>query len=204
MKPLPLSVPHSIAGHYHNDAREFAARFDILWESELQKTGRIKSFVDLMLACECALKCHAFLGRLDQDPYETYRLARRAGHRIEQLVRLAIFLDNRSIYEQVGSKLAPFSVLVRYSLDAYATFFPSLADWGDALIEHRTTVGSNTWVLGVRSDVGQLINLASPEFAGVVSDNVDALLQHDQEMKEFMIRVAPNKSFKPKPLRGSA
>lgn len=204
MKALQLSVQHSIAGHYHVDARDFAARFDLLWEHQLHKTGRIKSFVDLLLACECALKCHIFLGRVEQDPQETYQMIRRAGHKIEQLVRLAALLENRSLYERIGSKLSPFSIFVRYSLDAYATFFPALADWKDAPIEHGKTVGNNAWVLDVRSDLEELIEAASPAFSGVVKDDVNALLLHEQQMMDFMIKVAPNKLLKPTPLRGVA
>lgn len=37
----------SIAEHYFHDARDFAARFDVPWENQTHKTGRIKSFVDL-------------------------------------------------------------------------------------------------------------------------------------------------------------
>ncbi len=102
MKTLPISIQHSVADHYHKDARDFAARFDTLWEDQLHKTGRIKSFVDLVMGCECALKCHVFLGRLDQDPDETYKLIRNAGHNTERLSTLAAFLEDRSLYELIG------------------------------------------------------------------------------------------------------
>lgn len=156
MKALPISVQHSVADFYHRDARDFAARFDTLWEDQLRKTGRIKSFVDLVMGCECALKSHVFLSRLDQDPDKTYQLIRRAGHSSEKLSALATFLADRSLYERVATKLAPFSVFVRYSLDAYSTFFPALSDWADAPINHAATVGNNAWVLGVRDGVPRI------------------------------------------------
>jgi hypothetical protein len=68
MKTTPLSVLHTVADHYKSDARDFLDRFDILWEAQLHKTGRIKSFVDLLLSCECILKCHIVLGRTSDDP----------------------------------------------------------------------------------------------------------------------------------------
>ncbi|MCT8276525.1 hypothetical protein [Xanthomonas translucens] len=204
MKTLPISVQHSVAEFYHRDARDFASRFDVLWEDQLHKTGRIKSFVDLVMGCECALKSHVFLSRLDEDPDETYKLVRRAGHNSERLSILAKFLADRSLYEQVGSKLAPFSVIVRYSLDAYSTFFPVLSDWSDAPINHAATVGNNTWVLSVRHDLEQLIDSASTEFTGRVNNDIEAILQNGQELEAFMRRNAPNNLFKPNPLRGSA
>ena len=204
MKALPISVQHSVADFYHRDARDFAARFDTLWEDQLHKTGRIKSFVDLVMGCECALKSHVFLSRLDQDPDKTYQLIRRAGHSSEKLSALATFLADRSLYERVATKLAPFSVFVRYSLDAYSTFFPALSDWADAPINHAATVGNNAWVLGVREDLKQLIDSSSPEFTGVVSDDIGTIIQHEQELEAFMRRVAPNNAFKPTPLRGAA
>lgn len=191
MKTLPLTIQHSVADHYHRDARDFAARFDTLWENQLHKTGRIKSFVDLLMGCECALKCHVFLGRFDRDPGETYRLIRRAGHNAERLSELATFLQDRSLYDLVGPKLAPFSVFVRYSLDAYATFFPALTDWADAPVNYAATIGNNAWVLGVRDDLKSLIDSSSPEFTGIVSPDIGAIIQHEQEMEDFMRRVAP-------------
>jgi len=201
MKTMPISVQHSIAGFYHRDARDFASRFDTLWEDQLHKTGRIKSFVDLIMGCECALKSHVFLSRLDEIPDETYKLVRRAGHNSENLSALATFLEDRSLYERAGSKLAPFSVIVRYSLDAYSTFFPALSDWADAPINHAATVGNNSWVLGVRADLQDLIDSCSAEFTGLVSNDVGAIFQNEQELENFMRRVAPGNSFRSKQIR---
>lgn len=191
MKTLPLSVQHSVADFYHRDALDFAARFDFLWEAQLHKTGRIKSFVDLVMGCECALKSHVFLSRLDSSPDDTYRLVRRAGHSAERLSALAAYLSDRSVYESVGSKLAPFSVVVRYSLDAYAAFFPSLADWSDAPIRYAETVGNNAWVLRVRDELQQLVDSSSHEFSGFVSNDVVAIMELEESLESFMRRVSP-------------
>ncbi|MBA4077341.1 MAG: hypothetical protein C0508_20090 [Cyanobacteria bacterium PR.023] len=191
MKTLPISIQHAVADHYYKDARDFAARFDILWEDQLHKTGRIKSFVDLIMGCECALKCHVFLGSLNQDLDETYEMIRRAGHNVEKLSELATFLQDKSLYELVGSKLAPFSVFVRYSLDAYSTFFPAVTDWADAPVNYAATIGNNAWVLAVRDGLRQLIDSSSPEFSGAISHDIEAIIKHEQDMEEFMRRVAP-------------
>ena len=41
-KSKPTSLLHSIAEHFQNDSRDFAIRFDVLWEngSLLHKMGR--------------------------------------------------------------------------------------------------------------------------------------------------------------------
>ncbi len=202
MKTLPISVPHSVAQHYHRDARDFAGRFDILWESQLHKTGRIKSFVDLVMGCECALKCHIFLGQIEQDPEITYKSIRRAGHKVDELSKLAAFMHDRTIYDLFGTALAPFSVFVRYSLDAYSTFFPALTDRSNAPINYTETIGNNQWVLGLREHLDLLIQEASPEFTGIVNNDIAALFEHEEHMAAFMQQVAPNNSFKPTPHRG--
>jgi hypothetical protein len=191
MNVRPLTVQHSIAEHYFSDSRDFAARFDTLWEDQLHKTGRIKSFVDLVMGCECALKSHIFLGRREIDPVETYIRVRRAGHDIGSLCQMASYLDDRSLYDRMIENLAPFSVFIRYSLDAYATFFPTVVDWDDAPIRHATTIGSNAWVLSIRGDLDLLIESCSDEFTGVLNAEIEEILNHEQEMEAFMRRVAP-------------
>ena len=143
MKTKPISILHSIAEHYAQDAQDFAERFDVLWEKQLHKTGRIKSFVDLMMACERGLKAHVALGRVSEDPTEVYQMIRRASHRIEPLAQAATFLSDRSTYDELASRLDSFSVFIRYSLDAYETFFPLLVERDALKLNYSQTVGNN-------------------------------------------------------------
>lgn len=55
MNLKPMSVLHSLAEHFHRDAVDFGARFDLLWEAGplMHKMGRTKSFTDLLMGCEC-------------------------------------------------------------------------------------------------------------------------------------------------------
>lgn len=46
----------------------------------MHKMGRVKSFVDLLMACECSLKSHALLSMPDKTPVEAYRAVRACGH----------------------------------------------------------------------------------------------------------------------------
>jgi len=185
LKVAPLTILHTIAEHYQRDARDFLERFDILWEAQLHKTGRMKSFVDLLLACECTLKCHIVLGRLGDDPCAVYQGVREYRHDIGRLAGAATYLQDKTLYSEVGKRLAPFSVFIRYSLDAYETFFPSALDRADARIDYSASIGKHPWVLECRGMVSSLLDETYSEFDGFVTDDLSALWQHELDMKAF-------------------
>jgi hypothetical protein len=182
-----MSVLDSLAEHFHRDALDFAARFDLLWEAGplMHKMGRTKTFIDLLLGCECALKAHAFLSHLDGDPVEIYRQVRKRGHRIGDLVDYAELLDDRTTYSRLKDELAQFSVFLRYSLDAYETFFPSFVDRANADLNYSKTIGNNAWVLQVREYLEGLNVASGQRFGGFVTDSLEELLAYDKAMKEF-------------------
>ena len=105
----PTSVHHSIAEYYWLDARDFLSRFDALWEVEAHKTGRIKTFVDLLMGCECALKSHIMLGLLEKCPKEAYSTLRKASHKISTLADSATLNKDRSTYDFLKNELSTFS-----------------------------------------------------------------------------------------------
>lgn len=186
MNPRLLSILSSIAEHYTRDACDFAARFDILWEHQLHKTARIKSFLDLQMACECALKAHVALGRLNDDPKEVYTLIRRSGHQIAALANLANLNVDRGTYDELAARLQDFSVFLRYSLDAYGTFFPYYIERHEARLHYGKTIGNNAWVLQVRSLLNTLLESALNATAGYATDDIEAIIDHELQMKEFM------------------
>lgn len=186
MKTAPLSVLHTIASHYEQDARDFLERFNLLWEAQLHKTGRIKSFVDLLLACECMLKCHIVLQQVQKDPKVVYKEVRSYRHDIQALAHAATYLQDRTCYVQIEERLSQFSVFIRYSLDAYETFFPSALERSDALINYSATIGNNPWVLASRDLVASALSSTHGEFQGLVTDNLSDLLQHDLDMQKFV------------------
>jgi hypothetical protein len=187
---MPISLMRSISKHYFYDARDFAARFDVLWENQTHKTGRIKSFVDLHMSAECVLKAHIFLGRHDDDPKEVYRLVRKAGHSIGALADTAAYLSDRTNYDAIKVQLDEFSVLIRYSLDAYDMFFPSLLERDEAKLKYSETIGNHLWVLGVRAMIGALVDSVADELTGLVSMDIAAILENERQMREFMDSVA--------------
>lgn len=185
MRIAPLSVLNTVARHYQRDAQDFLERFNILWEAQLHKTGRIKSFVDLLLACECTLKGHFVLSRISDEPITVYKEVRHYGHDIGALAAAASYLQDRSCYAAIEERLGPFSVFIRYSLDAYETFFPSALDRDDAPINYSKTIGNNPWVLECRDLVTSLLAATHAEFQGFVTDDLSVLLQHERDMQAF-------------------
>lgn len=185
VKKAPLSVLHTLADHYSRDAWDYLERFDVLWERMLHKMGRTKTFVDLMFACECALKAHIILGRIEDEPTEVYRSLRRLGHDIEALADTANFMKERDVYQSVKDRFGTFSIFFRYSLDAYETFFPSAIERENALINFSKTIGNHGWVLESRANVGLLLDSIRNQLGGLVTNDLLALLQHEEEMKKF-------------------
>lgn len=185
MKEKPLTISHSVATHYFEDARDFSSRFDILWENKLHKTGRIKSFIDLMMGCECILKAHIFIGRSNEDINALYRNVRNKGHRIDLLADYSNYLTDKTIYRKLKTELGGFSVFFRYSLDAYETFFPSALDWEDSEINYSETIGNSHWVSNLRENLAKLIDIISPEFTGFVTSDIRIILEHEEQMEFF-------------------
>ena len=163
-------------------------RFDLLWEAGplMHKLGRVKSFIDLLMACECTLKAHGFLGRLHEDPHEIYRAIRKRSHNIDQLAEYASFNHDRTDYDFLKSRLSMFSIVLRYSLDAYETFFPSLVGQDEAELNYSHTIGSNPWVMEIRAALERLIEAARESFTGIVSQDLEAIFLHNSQMQAFV------------------
>lgn len=187
MKLKPLSVMHTLAEYFHRDALDFASRFDLLWEAGplMHKMGRTKTFIDLLMGCECALKCHGFLSHLSEQPIDVYRQIRGFSHNIANLADYAAFLQNRIYYDHLKVQLASFPVFLRYSLDAHEIFFPLLLDRNDAELNYSQTIGNDAWVLRVRAILEDLNTSVSYQFSGFVSTDIDLLLAHAKQMREF-------------------
>jgi hypothetical protein len=154
-----FKVTFNLAQHYLKDALDFKNRFDILWERELHKSGRMKSFIDLYMCCECVLKSHYFLLNINNDAKKCYLQARRFSHDIPGLASAASGLVSSDIYEKIGSRFKDLSVSLRYSLDMWETLFE-----GDNPI-YSSTVGNHSWVLETREMCVRLIEMVTPSFS---------------------------------------
>ncbi|AHB08387.1 hypothetical protein U875_09610 [Pandoraea pnomenusa 3kgm] len=189
-KPKPVNVLRSIAEHFAEDARDFVERFDLTWGPLTSKTARIKSFVDLMMACECALKAHIAIGHESCDPHEIYSRIRGAGHHIDRLAVLANFMESRSVYEEVSARLGNLSVFVRYSLESYDLFFPLARDWSETKVVYSETIGSDAWIRKLRSQIQQLIDRLNDELGGLVSNDVNAIFLNEVALEELLQEFA--------------
>lgn len=151
----------------------------------MHKMGRVKSFVDLLMACECSLKSHALLSLPDKTPVEAYRAVRACGHNISKLVPLANYLQDRTPYDYLASQLVELPVHIRYSLEAYEAFFPALVDREQADKNYSATIGCNPWVLEIRKVLGVLMEGISKEFSGEVSMDLVELIDSEKAFAEF-------------------
>lgn len=184
-----VSLLHSIAEHYLHDAHDFARRFDLLWEAMPNKTGRIKSFVDLLFACECILKCHIALDRTEENPNVVFKDIIKAGHSIGKLVKLANCTRDQTHYDELGTRLDGLSVFLRYSLNAYESFFPSYIARHEARLNYSQTLGNNEWVLETRALIEPLLHTANEALSGFVTDDIGVILENERQMNEFMTRL---------------
>lgn len=187
MKQKPSSDLHLIAEHFYHDAVDFERRFSLLWESGqlMHKTGRIKSFIDLVMGCECSLKSHALLSMNGSSLSDAYEKVRSCGHRIDRLASLAAFLSDRTHYECLAINLRDFPVSMRYSLDAHEMFFPASID-GDTNDElYSETIGLDTWIGGVHNNLVHLNTSLAYEFSGDVSMDFCEHLQQQRALRMF-------------------
>jgi hypothetical protein len=194
MKPQSLSILHEVGQLYAFDAQDFAERFDVTWERITTKTGRIKSFVDLLMGFECGLKAHiALAGERDhQAPQATYLQIRKSSHSISKLASAATLLADRSLYDHVASRLDSFSVLIRYSLDAYEAFLPWYIDQSSARLNYSSTIGNEGWIRETRELLEPLIKGAYELTTGEVTNDIGRIFDHEKEMMEFVDAVVKN------------
>lgn len=181
-----ISVHHTISEYYWLDAIDFLSRFDALWDFEKHKTGKIKIFVDLLMGCECALKSHVMLGFERLEPKGAYSKLRSASHRISTLADAAQLNSDRSDYNFLKKELSDFQIKIRYSLEAYDTFFPMQCNWNDADINYTKTIGCHPWVISIRNALSRLIEYLNPYFRGIVSNDLAALFENDNEVKTII------------------
>lgn len=185
LRTKPRSLLHTVAEYFHRDAVDFARRFDCLWEAGplMHKMGRTKSFVDLLMACECALKCDGLLSGVDEDPVEVYKRVRRCGHNIRELLTHARFASKETYQPLVA--LVDIPIHIRYSRDAYDAFFPMLVNRDAAELNYARTVGDNSWVLGIRATLGLLNGSVVKEFSGEISMDLGEIFEHEEQFQEF-------------------
>ncbi len=193
MQEYKIDLRTDIARHYFFDASDFLSRFNLLLE-DYSKTKRTKCFVDLLMGFECILKSHIVLSHPSNDMVEVYKVVRSAGHNLVKLSDLAKYSKNRDPYEKVKRELGQFSVFIRYSIDAYENFFPSFIPRGDSNFDYSSTLTNHPWLIEMRDLLKILISETNKEFCGEVTMDIGQILDTEQQMRDFAIKVGIIKS----------
>lgn len=185
-----MPVSQSIADHYVSDARHFLLRYSLLRLEDFNKAGRVKNFMDVVMAAECALKAHIFQGAGDADPLELYRRIRKMSHDVSRLADAATLMGDRNGYEAVKARLGGLSIGLRYSLDMWETYFPSF-DAGDMPREYDRTLANAEWRAQAIAEVQFLVDaLDRPP---LVIDDFDNWMEEIEEMKAFTVAIGLHK-----------
>lgn len=186
-----MPIHDRIADYYTSDARHFLKRFSFLPPEEFDKAGRVKNFVDVIMAAECALKAHVFRGPAGAAlaPEVLYRDIRRIGHSIADLAARADFMADRSLYDAVGARFDGLLVSLRYSLDMWETYFPGLfSARHDGPDRYDQTLGSTPWRQHAIAEVEALVDALRRE-PQVITDDIEGLFAREQEMADFARRI---------------
>jgi hypothetical protein len=177
-----------IARAYLRDSIDFLFRFDLLLE-EYSKSKRMKCFVDLLMGFECALKAHIFLSDGDQAAEELYAQVRKCGHNLTKLTRLAHFTPDEKVYQKVEEQLGTFSVVLRYSLDSYESFFPSGLSREEADYNYSETLANHRWLIEIRGLLNSLIEPINNELSGMVDLDLEEILDSEKRLRDFALKV---------------
>lgn len=178
-------IRRNLAWYYHNDAREFLRRYASLRPEDFSKSGRVKNFVDVLLAAECVLKAHIFLGQSDKEPLPLYKEVKGLSHSIQGLAERADFLDDRAGYDALAIRFDQLTVSLRYSLDMWETFFPALGD-EDQIARYDGTVANTEWRKAAVAEVDFLVEQLNPALTREVSGQVEELFNNTREMAAFV------------------
>lgn len=177
-----MAVSQSIADYYVSDARHFLLRYSLLPIEEFNKAGRVKNFMDVVMAAECVLKAHIFHGAGNADPVAVYRRVRAMSHDVSRLADAANFLPDRGGYDAVKARLGDLSIGLRYSLDMWETYFPSFGGI-ESTREYDRTLANTGWRRDAIAEVELLLEALArpPEFL----DNFDTMMVEIEAMEAF-------------------
>ncbi|WP_454723495.1 hypothetical protein [Delftia acidovorans] len=191
---LNNSLRRDMAFAFWDDARDLRDIFNSLWShrENYSKTGRIKIVLNLVMACECALKSHIILGNPNETPKSLLKKIKFAGHNIKNLAALSNYMSDRSNYNEIASLLSKIAVEVRYSLNATHTYFRTK----DTYDFYENTIANARWVNDVISQLIILIDACQDVLTGPVELDWDVWFQTEEAFNELMKR--PQKIVTPK------
>ncbi|WP_143331112.1 hypothetical protein [Burkholderia aenigmatica] len=175
---------------FWHDARDFATRFDVLWESPLisRRSARLKCLVDLLMGCECVLKAHIFLADDDRQPSDLFQKVRTAGHDVTELVALTTASNHRSDYEILIERIGGLPVALRYSLDAERQYEGWQPDRTDKTVKLQRLLRNSQAVKDVRNALERLIVATRAQVTGYVDIDFHSIVESGRKIDEAMTR----------------
>lgn len=181
-----MSIHHALSQHFYLDALDLLARFETHWDSQPRRSSRVKSFVDLMLACECILKAQCILGRSNHSIEVAYDEVRAMRHDIKRLSESAEgFFPNRA-HQLARQYFGLFTVSLRYSLDMHDFFFSPRDPGPGSLPGYEETLGNSVWMSGAKLAVRDLIDWGKPLFSGEITEQIEEILEVDEKIYQLM------------------
>lgn len=178
----------SLAQHYYLDSLDLVCRFRMHWESQPRRSSRVKSFVDLMMACECILKAMALIERQNLPILEAYNEIKILGHSIK---KLATDLEGRRHPSTDAIKCSKdvfgrFGVGLRYSVDSHAYFFQISGVRLPGAPTYEETLGSSVWISQACSLVEELLEWGKATFTGEVGGGIKEIIESQQEIENVV------------------
>ncbi|WAS56215.1 hypothetical protein MK974_24245 [Burkholderia ambifaria] len=185
-----LEAKREIGESFWHDARDFAVRFDALWDSPhvTRRSARLKCLVDLFMGCECILKAHIFLADDDRLPTDLYRKVRTAAHDVTKLVALTTASDHRSDYDVLIKGIGGLPVVLRYSLDAERQYDGWQPDRPSEVVKLQRLLRSKQAVKEVRDALERLIFATRAQVTGYVDIDFHSLVESSRKVDEAMAR----------------
>lgn len=186
MPAVKAALLRDIAFSYWQDACDYRDLFELQWNNheEFGKTARIKILLNLVMACECALKTHVVLGSSSKTPKEVLQIIRKSGHDIPDLASKSFFVKDRVIYDVASELLKVVSVHVRYTLDASFTYFRN----DEAFEIYDLTIANPAWRKAVKVVLCDLIDTARETVLKSYDFDMDINFQVESELKNLLIR----------------
>lgn len=176
-----------LAQHYFLDALDLHSRFRTHWEDQPRRSSRVKTFIDLLMACECMLKSQCIMARITLPIGDAYAQVRVLGHNIHKLSFSAEKAFPSTVHKRAREYFSPFNVGLRYSVDAHEYFFPVGSPQQANRPSYRFTLGNKNWMDAAESVVTELIKWGKTEFNGEVDENIEHILHNEVEL-EAVIR----------------
>jgi hypothetical protein len=178
----------TLAQHYFLDALDLRQRFHMHWDDQPRKSSRIKSFVDLLMACECMLKAQCIVARAHLSLPEAYRQVRELSHGISKLAAAAEadWRSQTEVHRRATEYFGAFGVGLRYSVDAHQYFFPLGRKQKSGRRSYDSTLGNCHWRKAAEATVAELLDWGQGQFTGEVTDDIEVIWQDDLAVEAAM------------------